>query len=65
MASTWAGTWLSASLPINSETLPIMAIQQFALQNRREIGERRAELMVGLHAACNGALRVIILRLGR
>jgi hypothetical protein len=33
------------------------AVKQFAFQNKREIGQRRAELLVGLRAACNGALQ--------
>jgi hypothetical protein len=33
------------------------AIQQFAFQNKREIAHRRAELLVGLKAACDGRLQ--------
>jgi hypothetical protein len=33
------------------------AIQQFAFQNKREIAQRRAELLVGLRAECDGVLR--------
>ena len=33
------------------------AVKQFAWRSKGEIGERRAELLVGLRAACNGALQ--------
>jgi hypothetical protein len=33
------------------------AVKQFAWRNKGEIGELRAELLVGLRAACNGALQ--------
>jgi hypothetical protein len=33
------------------------AVKQFAHQNKAGIAQRRAELLVGLYAMCNGALR--------
>ena len=33
------------------------AVRQFAWRNKGEIGELRAELLVGLRAACDGALQ--------